>query len=87
MSAQLLQAAMEEELLQSQLRSEGQNNSRKKRTKVTDTRLSPRTASKSNSLEQNPAVTASGMKPEFNLDSAAMASKAAFDGEFGFHSD
>lgn len=78
MSAQLLQAAMEEELLQSHLRERDSQN-KKKRTKVTDTRLSPRTASKP-ALDHHSNPT--GIKPEFNLDPTAAASKAAFEGTY-----
>lgn len=43
MSAQLFQAAMENELIESQLYRDRDNQlNKKKRTKVTDTRLSPR---------------------------------------------
>lgn len=65
---------MEDELLQSQLMSNRDTQNKKKRTKVTDTRLSPRAAPKSAMDQQQ---NSGSIKPEFTLDPA----KAAFDGK------
>lgn len=44
MSASALQAAIENEIMENQLYGRDERNKNKKRTKVTDTRLSPRTS-------------------------------------------
>lgn len=76
MSAHLIQSAMEEEMVQNQIMRERDAQNKKKRTKVTDTRLSPRTSAKPGELQSmNTPV-----KSEFTLDQAALANKAAFDG-------
>lgn len=54
MSAQLFQAAMENELIESQLcRERDSQLNKKKRTKVTDTRLSPRNSKSVENISPN----------------------------------
>lgn len=54
MSAQLFQAAMENELIESQLYRDRESQiNKKKRTKVTDTRLSPRSSKSVENISPN----------------------------------